>query len=82
MGADTVNQILLGEQEFTDAGLEEAAKKVVKLYDKGILGKNPLEDGEAEANADFLNEKAAMTLNGSWFAGTIDTDPDSAVKNM
>ncbi len=80
VGADAVNQILLGEQEFTDAGLQEAARKVVELYDKGVLGKNPLEDGEAEANADFLNEKAAMTLNGSWFAGTIDTDPDSAVK--
>ena len=53
---------------------------MVELYDKGVLGKNPLEDGEAEANADFLNEKAAMTLNGSWFAGTIDTDPDSSVK--
>lgn len=80
-GAEEVNQTLLGEKEFAGEALEEAARKMVELYDKGILGKNPLEDGEAEANADFLNGKAAMTLNGSWFAGTIDTDPDSTVKD-
>ena len=69
VGASEVQSALLGETEFTNEGFKKAAEDVVELYDKGILGKNPLEDGEAEATADFLNGKVAMQLDGSWFAG-------------
>lgn len=82
VGASEVQSALLGETEFTNEGFKKAAEDVVELYDKGILGKNPLEDGEAEATADFLNGKVAMQLDGSWFAGTIDNAEDSAVKDV
>lgn len=82
VGASEVQSALLGETEFTNDGFKKAAEDVVELYDKGILGKNPLEDGEAEATADFLNGKVAMQLDGSWFAGTIDNAEDSSVENV
>lgn len=82
VGASEVQSTLLGEKEFTNDGFKKAAEDVVELYDKGILGKSPLEDGEAEATADFLNGKVAMQLDGSWFAGTIDNAEDSSVKNV
>ena len=78
MLSDNTNQFF---STLEDA-FKKAAEDVVELYDKGILGKNPLEDGEAEATADFLNGKVAMQLDGSWFAGTIDNAEDSAVKDV
>lgn len=82
VGAAEVQSALLGETEFTNEGFKKAAEDVVALYEKGILGKNPLEDGEPEATADFLNGKAAMQLDGSWFAGTIDNTDDKAVADV
>ena len=51
VGASEVQSALLGETEFTNEGFKKAAEDVVELYDKGILGKNPLEDGNAEDSA-------------------------------
>ncbi|WP_373215539.1 ABC transporter substrate-binding protein [Ruminococcus sp. 5_1_39BFAA] len=82
VGAEEVQSALLGETEFTNEGFKKAAEDVVELYEKGILGKNPLEDGEAEATADFLNGKVAMQLDGSWFAGTIDNTDDTVVTDV
>lgn len=82
VGAAEVQSALLGETEFTNEGFRKAAEDVVELYEKGLLGKNPLEDGEAEATADFLNGKVAMQLDGSWFAGTIDNADDTVVTDV
>ncbi len=82
VGAAEVQSALLGETEFTNEGFKRAAEDVAELYEKGILGKNPLEDGEAEATADFLNGKVAMQLDGSWFAGTIDNADDTVVTDV
>ena len=62
VGAEKVNQVLLGEEPFDDPGFTSAAEKMNELYENGILGENPLEDGEAEANAKFLGGRAAMRL--------------------
>lgn len=82
VGAEEVQSALLGETEFTNEGFKKAADDVVELYEKGLFGKNPLEDGEAEATADFLNGKVAMQLDGSWFAGTIDNADDTVVTDV
>lgn len=82
VGAQEVQSALLGETEFSNEGFKRAAEDVIELYQKGIFGKNPLEDGEAEATADFLNGKVAMQLDGSWFAGTIDNSDDSVVTDV
>ncbi|MDE7334597.1 MAG: extracellular solute-binding protein [Lachnospiraceae bacterium] len=82
VGAGEVQAALLGETAFTNEGFKRAAEKVIELNQKGIFGKNPLEDGEPEATADFLNGKAAMQLDGSWFAGTIDNTEESVVTDV
>lgn len=82
VGAKEIQSALLGETGFTDEGFKRAAQDVIELYQKGIFGKNPLEDGEPEATADFLNGKVAMQLDGSWFAGTIDNAEDSVVTDV
>lgn len=79
VGAEKVNQVLLGEEPFDDPGFTSAAEKMNELYENGILGENPLEDGEAEANAKFLGGRAAMRLTGSWFATDIDSSEDSTI---
>lgn len=81
VGAEKVNQVLLGEESFDNQGFVSAAEKMNELYKAGILGQNPLEDGEAEANAKFLGGRAAMRLTGSWFASDIDSADDSDVKD-
>lgn len=81
VGAEKVNQVLLGEEVFDNQGFVSAAEKMNELYKAGFLGENPLEDGEAEANAKFLGGRAAMRLTGSWFASDIDSADDSDVKD-
>ena len=53
VGAEKVNQVLLGKEAFDDEGFVSAAEKMNELYTAGVLGESPLEDGEAEANAKF-----------------------------
>jgi raffinose/stachyose/melibiose transport system substrate-binding protein len=80
VGAKKVNDVLLGKEPFADKGFRTAAEKMVGLVQKGVLGKSPLEDGSSEADAKFLNGKAAMRYTGSWFCGAVDSDPGD-VKN-
>lgn len=81
VGAEKVNQVLLGKEAFDDEGFVSAAEKMNELYTAGVLGESPLEDGEAEANVKFLGGRAAMRLTGSWFASDIDSSEDSNVKD-
>lgn len=79
VGADGVNAMLSGEEDFGGEGYVEAANKLVELYNMGAFGKNPLEGGNDDANAAFGSGKAAMRLTGSWYANSIYTDEQTTI---
>lgn len=74
VGGEKINAMLSGKMPFSAEGYKEAADKVVELYNAGAFGKNPLEIGNDDANSAFITGKAAMRLNGSWFANQVYTD--------
>jgi ABC-type sugar transport system, periplasmic component len=74
VGAQNVNNVLLGNAKFNNPGFKSAADKVIQLYKAGVLGQNPLEDASADSDAKFFNNQAAMYYNGSWFCSSIDSD--------
>lgn len=80
MGAEDINKMLKGEEEFGAEGYKEAAEKVVELYEKGAFGDNPLEQSNDDANSAFGTGKAAMRLMGSWYANGIYTDENNTIK--
>ncbi len=80
VGAEQINKMLSGEIPFEDQGYEAAAAKVVELYDLGAFGKNPLENGNDDANSAFITGKAAMRIMGSWFANQVYTDATVTIK--
>lgn len=79
-GRDTVNEILNGN--LSSAGkeaMQNAAEQIQPLLQLGILGTNPLNENEADAETAFFSGRIAMFLNGIWKAGNIDAsslDPD------
>ena len=79
VGAEDINKMLNGEEEFGAKGYEEAAKKVADLYEKGAFGTNPLEQSSDDADAAFGTGKAAMRLMGSWYANGIYTDKNLTI---
>lgn len=79
VGAEDINKMLNGEEEFGAKGYEEAAKKVTELYEKGAFGTNPLEQSSDDADAAFGTGKAAMRLMGSWYANGIYTDKNLTI---
>lgn len=80
VGADKVNQMLRKEVPFgEDKGYENAAKKVLQLYEMGAFGKNPLESSNDDSNTAFLSGKAAMRIMGSWFANQVYTDSSTTI---
>lgn len=79
VGAEQVNAMLAGKEDFGGEGYRAAAEKVVDLYNMGAFGDNPLEQGNDDANAAFGNGKAAMRLMGSWYANGIYTDETNTI---
>lgn len=79
VGGENINAMLSGKVPFSAEGYKEAADRVVELYNAGAFGKNPLEVGNDDANTAFITGKAAMRLNGSWFANQVYTDATATV---
>lgn len=79
VGAANINAMLSGQTKFEDPGYKAAAEKVVELYNAGAFGANPLETGTDDANAAFINGKAAMRIMGSWFANQVYTDETATI---
>lgn len=79
VGAEDINKMLNGEENFEHDGYREAAKKVVELYEMGAFGDNPLEQGNDDANAAFSTGRAAMRLTGSWYANGLYTDSGAII---
>jgi raffinose/stachyose/melibiose transport system substrate-binding protein len=78
----------IAEQQILDAGVRfsdvpacrTAAEEMCELVASGLLGPDPLEESEPDAELAFLTGKAAMLLNGTWEAGNIDAsgiDPEN-----
>lgn len=79
VGGKNINAMLNGSTRFSAAGYADAAQQVVDLYKAGAFGKNPLEEGNDDANSKFITGKAAMRLMGSWFANQVYTDSTATV---
>lgn len=79
VGAENINKMLSGATPFEDPGYKAAADKVLELYNAGAFGANPLETGNDDANAAFINGKAAMRIMGSWFANQVYTDATATI---
>jgi len=79
VGATDINSMLSGKTPFAGEGYSAAADKVVELYNAGAFGKNPLEGGNDDANASFINGRSAMRLMGSWFANQVYTDATATI---
>ncbi|MBZ9687209.1 extracellular solute-binding protein [Clostridium estertheticum] len=81
VGAEKINAVLSGSAAFDDPGFAEAARKLSELSAAGAFGKSPLATSHDEADATFIAGKAAMRLMGSWLAGNVYTNKDTAVKD-
>ncbi len=79
VGADKINRMLNGEEDFTADGYKDAAEKVIELYNIGAFGKNPLETSGDDANSSFISGKAGMRIMGSWFANQVYTDEAATI---
>ncbi|CDZ23948.1 hypothetical protein CCDG5_0819 [[Clostridium] cellulosi] len=77
-GAEAVNNYLNGNSKMGD-GFADAAKKVIELVNVGAFGDSTLATGSTDADTIFTTGKAAMRIQGSWFAGNCYAD-DSTVK--
>lgn len=74
-GVEPFEQIVAGENDFTDSSFVEAAQKLQELVEhngfvNGYLG---LDYGGAEAQ--FTSGNAAMYMQGDWAVGSLATDP-------
>ncbi|MWV43385.1 extracellular solute-binding protein [Paenibacillus sp. HJL G12] len=65
-GQKTLADAIGGSGSFKDAGLVQAAKEVQSLVDSNAFVKGFNGLSNEEGKAEFLNEKAAMYLMGTW----------------
>lgn len=75
-GQQTLADAIQGKASFEDPSLVQAAQEVQSLVDSNafIKGFNGLSNEEAKS--EFLNEKAAMYLMGSWDVPNFTTNED------
>jgi raffinose/stachyose/melibiose transport system substrate-binding protein len=82
-GAEKCSAVLSGGVSMLDdTGFRTAAEKMNELYRDGILGDNPLQVTDTDALSYFIDGKAAMLLDGSWAAASIDNTPDRAASDV
>lgn len=79
VGSANINPMLSGETPYVGDEYRLAAEKVTELYNAGAFGKNPLEAGNDDANASFINGTSAMRIMGSWFANQVYTDETATI---
>lgn len=75
-GSDTLKRATKGTSYFDDPGLVRAAAEVQTLVDMNTFnsGFNGLSNDEGKS--EFMNEKAAMYLTGTWELPNFTTNPD------
>ncbi|GGF93544.1 sugar ABC transporter substrate-binding protein [Paenibacillus albidus] len=75
-GGDTLKQAVSGSGSFDDPGLVQAASEVQTLVDMNAFNKGFNGLSNDEGKAEFMNEKAAMYLMGTWELPNFTTNPD------
>ncbi|ULO07763.1 extracellular solute-binding protein [Paenibacillus sp. 19GGS1-52] len=75
-GTDTLKKATDGTGTFEDPGLIRAAAEVQSLVDMNAFNKGFNGLSNDEGKSEFMNEKAAMYLTGSWELANFTTNPD------
>lgn len=75
-GSETLKKATSGTGTFEDPGLIQAAREVQNLVDMNAFNKGFNGLSDQEGKAEFMNEKAAMYLTGTWEIPNFTTNPD------
>jgi raffinose/stachyose/melibiose transport system substrate-binding protein len=75
-GSDTLKMATNGKGSFEDPGLIKAAAEVQTLVDMNAFNKGFNGLSNDEGKSEFVNEKAALYLTGTWELPNFTTNPD------
>jgi raffinose/stachyose/melibiose transport system substrate-binding protein len=75
-GSETLKGAMNGTGSFDDPGLVQAAAEVETLVDMNGFNKGFNGLSNDEGKSEFMNEKAAMYLTGTWELPNFTTNPD------
>ncbi|MCL6602059.1 MAG: extracellular solute-binding protein [Paenibacillus sp.] len=75
-GNDTLKNAIAGSVSFDDPGLVQAAAEIQTLVDMNGFNKGFNGLSNDEGKSEFINEKAAMYLMGTWELPNFTTNPD------
>lgn len=75
-GSDTLKKATNGTGSFEDPGLIQAAAEVQTLVDMNAFNKGFNGLSNDEGKSEFVNEKAALYLTGTWELPNFTTNPD------
>lgn len=75
-GSETLKKATNGTGSFDDPGLIQAAAEVQTLVDMNAFNKGFNGLSNDEGKSEFMNEKAAMYLMGTWELPNFTTNPD------
>lgn len=75
-GNDTLKNAIAGSGSFDDPGLVQAAAEIQTLVDMNGFNKGFNGLSNDEGKSEFINEKAAMYLMGTWELPNFTTNPD------
>jgi raffinose/stachyose/melibiose transport system substrate-binding protein len=75
-GSDTLKKATDGTGSFEDPGLIQAAAEVQTLVDMDAFNKGFNGLSNDEGKSEFVNEKAALYLTGTWELPNFTTNPD------
>lgn len=75
-GSDALKKAADGTGSYMDPGLIQAAVEVQKLVDMNAFSRGFNGLSNEESKADFMNEKAAMYLTGTWELPNFTTNPE------
>lgn len=76
LGGDALEKAINGSGKFDDPALTQAAAEVQKLVDMNAFNKGFNGLSNDEGKSEFMNEKAAMYLMGTWELPNFTTNPD------
>ncbi|HER2177856.1 TPA: extracellular solute-binding protein, partial [Streptococcus pyogenes] len=76
LGGDALEKAINGTGKFDDPALIQAAAEVQKMVDMNAFNKGYNGLSNDEGKSEFMNEKAAMYLMGTWELPNYTTNPD------
>jgi len=73
-GTKSIENLVFGNEKWTDGAPGTAANAIVYLYKNGLLDKDALSITQDDAAERFLSGKAAMHVTGTWFYSELQRD--------